>query len=149
MMLLWASAGVPLGTYNIVEEFNIALRIQPQILTLLSLITWSQCQYYGQVRRGVIDSSVDCYTDMDTEIFYREVRHGDYTTGDLDGGDRNCSDIQSSDREGSFCQLANNPDGSPQHLPSVSWGAETLLGHLYTPHCPRNQLHLRGNRRCR
>ncbi|KAJ5675110.1 uncharacterized protein N7477_005044 [Penicillium maclennaniae] len=48
MMLLWAAAGVPLGVYNIVEEFNIALRIQPQILTILSLITWAQCLYYGK-----------------------------------------------------------------------------------------------------
>ncbi|KAK2793750.1 hypothetical protein FQN52_000702 [Onygenales sp. PD_12] len=48
MMILWAIAGVPLGIYNIVEEFNIALRIQPQILTLLSLITWTQCLYYGK-----------------------------------------------------------------------------------------------------
>ena len=48
MMLLWASAGVPLGVYNIVEHFNIALRIQAQILSLLSLITWAQCCYYGK-----------------------------------------------------------------------------------------------------
>jgi PQ loop repeat len=47
MMLLWALAGVPLGVYNIVEAFNIALRIQPQILTFLSLVTWGQCMYYG------------------------------------------------------------------------------------------------------
>ncbi|KAF1979779.1 hypothetical protein BU23DRAFT_523290 [Bimuria novae-zelandiae CBS 107.79] len=46
MMMLWAWAGVPLGVYNIVKEFNIALRIQPQILTLLSLMTWIQCYYY-------------------------------------------------------------------------------------------------------
>ncbi|OAX85060.1 hypothetical protein ACJ72_00561 [Emergomyces africanus] len=42
-MILWAIAGVPLGTYNIVEEFNVALQVQPQILTLLSLATWTQC----------------------------------------------------------------------------------------------------------
>lgn len=48
MMLLWASAGVPLGVYNIVEQFNIALRIQAQILTFLSLLTWSQCYHYGK-----------------------------------------------------------------------------------------------------
>ena len=47
MMLLWACAGVPLGVYNIVENFNVALRIQPQILTFLSLLTWMQCKYYG------------------------------------------------------------------------------------------------------
>ncbi|KAF2739487.1 PQ loop repeat protein [Polyplosphaeria fusca] len=46
MMMLWAWAGVPLGVYNIVEDFNIALRIQPQILTFLSLVTWIQCFYY-------------------------------------------------------------------------------------------------------
>ncbi|KAL5392594.1 hypothetical protein PMIN06_006069 [Paraphaeosphaeria minitans] len=46
MMMLWAWAGVPLGVYNIVKDFNIALRIQPQILTLLSLITWIQRYYY-------------------------------------------------------------------------------------------------------
>lgn len=49
MMLLWAAAGVPLGVYNIVEDFNVALRVQPQILTVLSLVTWSQCLYYGKV----------------------------------------------------------------------------------------------------
>lgn len=48
MMLLWASAGVPLGVYNIVLEFNLALRIQAQILTVLSLVTWAQCAYYGR-----------------------------------------------------------------------------------------------------
>ncbi|KAL0943167.1 pq loop repeat protein [Colletotrichum truncatum] len=46
MMMLWAWAGVPLGVYNIVEDFNVALRIQPQILTFLSLVTWIQCYYY-------------------------------------------------------------------------------------------------------
>ncbi|KAI9671484.1 MAG: hypothetical protein M1831_004393 [Alyxoria varia] len=46
MMMLWAWAGVPLGVYNIVEEFNIALRVQPQVLTVLSLITWIQCYHY-------------------------------------------------------------------------------------------------------
>ena len=48
MMLLWACAGVPLGVYNIVQNFNIALRIQPQILTFLSLLTWMQCKHYGE-----------------------------------------------------------------------------------------------------
>ncbi|CZR66426.1 related to Integral membrane protein [Phialocephala subalpina] len=45
-MLLWACAGVPLGAYNIASNFNIALQIQPQILTVLSLITWIQCYHY-------------------------------------------------------------------------------------------------------
>lgn len=46
MLMLWAWAGVPLGVYNIAENYNVALRIQPQILTLLSLVTWIQCYYY-------------------------------------------------------------------------------------------------------
>jgi len=50
MMMLWACAGVPLGVYNIVSDFNMALRIQPQILTALSLVTWVQCYYYQRVR---------------------------------------------------------------------------------------------------
>lgn len=49
MMMLWAWAGVPLGVYNIVKDFNVALRIQPQILTFLSLVTWIQCFYYERV----------------------------------------------------------------------------------------------------
>jgi len=49
MMILWACAGVPLGAYNIAGNFNIAFLIQPQILTVLSLITWIQCFYYDDV----------------------------------------------------------------------------------------------------
>ncbi|KAF4844126.1 hypotheticall protein [Colletotrichum siamense] len=45
--LSWAFAGVPLGVYNIADDFNIALQIQPNILIFLSLWTWSQCKYYG------------------------------------------------------------------------------------------------------
>lgn len=45
-MMFWAWAGVPLGVYNIVSDFNIALQVQPQILTFLSLVTWIQCYYY-------------------------------------------------------------------------------------------------------
>ncbi|MCJ1236899.1 hypothetical protein MMC14_004882 [Varicellaria rhodocarpa] len=45
-MLLWSCAGVPLGIYNISEKLNVALRVQPQILSVLSLITLGQCVYY-------------------------------------------------------------------------------------------------------
>ncbi|KAL4960171.1 PQ-loop repeat-containing protein [Aspergillus stella-maris] len=45
--LAWAIAGVPLGVYNIAESFNVALQVQPNILIFLSLVTWSQCKYYG------------------------------------------------------------------------------------------------------
>ncbi|KAK4988157.1 hypothetical protein LTR66_007389 [Elasticomyces elasticus] len=57
MMMLWAWAGVQLGVYNIVKNFNIALQIQPQILAFLSLVTWTQCYYYEQnwsVSRSVL-----------------------------------------------------------------------------------------------
>ena len=45
-MLLWACAGIPLGVYNVVQNFNVALKVQPQILSSLSLLTWAQCYYY-------------------------------------------------------------------------------------------------------
>lgn len=48
MMMLWACAGALLAIYNVVENFNIALQIQPQILTVLSIVTWTQCYYYGK-----------------------------------------------------------------------------------------------------
>ncbi|GIZ48907.1 hypothetical protein CKM354_001195000 [Cercospora kikuchii] len=46
MMMLWAWAGVPLGVYNVARDLSIPLQIQPQILSLLSLLTWIQCYYY-------------------------------------------------------------------------------------------------------
>ncbi len=64
MMMLWAWAGVPLGVYNIVEDFNIALRIQPQILTLLSLITWIQCFYYEEVCTSRLNVPSNCFLRM-------------------------------------------------------------------------------------
>lgn len=54
MYLSWAIAGIPLGVYNLVQNLNIALQIQPNILIFLSLVTWSQCKHYGdtwQMRR--------------------------------------------------------------------------------------------------
>ena len=47
-MLFWAWAGIPLGVYNIVSDFSIALQVQPQILTALSLLTYGQCYYYNK-----------------------------------------------------------------------------------------------------
>jgi hypothetical protein len=64
MMMLWAWAGVPLGVYNIAKGFNMALQIQPQILTFLSLMTWIQCHYYEQVgifRKRDVDTMTDDY----------------------------------------------------------------------------------------
>lgn len=46
--LSWAFAGVPLGVYNIANDFNVALQVQPNILIFLSLLTWCQCKYYGE-----------------------------------------------------------------------------------------------------
>ena len=60
-MLLWACAGIPLGVYNILAGFDIALQVQPQILTVLSLVTWAQCCCYEQkwsVRKVIIIASM-------------------------------------------------------------------------------------------
>lgn len=58
MMMLWAIAGAPLAVYNVVENFNIALQIQPQILTSLSFITWTQCRYYSSVSALCVGGSL-------------------------------------------------------------------------------------------
>lgn len=47
MYASWAFAGIPLGTYNLVLNLNVALQVQPHILIFLSLVTWGQCKYYG------------------------------------------------------------------------------------------------------
>lgn len=47
MYFFWAVAGIPLGVYNLVQDFNVALKVQPHVLIFLSLVTWAQCQYYG------------------------------------------------------------------------------------------------------
>jgi len=36
---------VPPNAYNISSDFNLALQMQPQILTVLSLLRWGQCFY--------------------------------------------------------------------------------------------------------
>lgn len=41
---------MPLGVYNVADDYNIALQVQPNILIFLSLFTWAQCQYYGKKR---------------------------------------------------------------------------------------------------
>lgn len=46
MMIAWALAGVPLGIHNILSRQPIALQVQAQILTSLSLLTWAQVMYY-------------------------------------------------------------------------------------------------------
>jgi len=57
-MLFWACAGIPLGVYNIVQNFNLALQIQPQILTFLSLVTWGQCRYYNHQPKNLRPSVI-------------------------------------------------------------------------------------------
>lgn len=81
MMMLWAWAGVPLGVYNIVSNFNVALRIQPQILTVLSLVTWAQCYYYQRVRLLPLTLCADhgshlCCQGLDGRAFFRRAYPG-------------------------------------------------------------------------
>ena len=77
MMFLWACAGVPLGIYNILK-FNIALQVQAQILTALSLITLAQCVYYERV------SFIRAVANV--EIFAWEVCRLDFSNGSVYGG---------------------------------------------------------------
>lgn len=46
MMMLWVSAGVPLGIYNIVRDLNLGLQIQPQCFMFFALICTVQTYHY-------------------------------------------------------------------------------------------------------
>uniref|UniRef100_A0A8H7N2F4 Uncharacterized protein n=1 Tax=Bionectria ochroleuca TaxID=29856 RepID=A0A8H7N2F4_BIOOC len=54
----------PLGTYNVVQNLNVALQVQPHILIFLSLVTWAQIKYYSdqwplvKILIGVVASGV-------------------------------------------------------------------------------------------
>ncbi|KAG9855093.1 PQ loop repeat protein, partial [Aureobasidium melanogenum] len=80
MMMFWAWAGVPLGVYNITSSFNIALRIQPQILSFLSLLTWIQVYYYEKnwsVSRSllVVVPIACCMAGIELGLIFA-LRHG-------------------------------------------------------------------------
>lgn len=46
MLILWSICGVPFGVYAIVQNFNFALKFQPQAFAGLTLISWGQTLYY-------------------------------------------------------------------------------------------------------
>ncbi|KAI0924063.1 hypothetical protein AcW1_006845 [Taiwanofungus camphoratus] len=50
LVLLWGLSGAFLGVYAIVQDLNIPLIIQPQLFGILSFVSWTQCQYYGNKR---------------------------------------------------------------------------------------------------
>ncbi|KAJ7730016.1 hypothetical protein DFH07DRAFT_849448 [Mycena maculata] len=52
LVLLWGISAGFLGAYTIVLDLNIPLILQPQLFGVLSLISWGQCQYYGERRSG-------------------------------------------------------------------------------------------------
>ncbi|KAI9862000.1 MAG: hypothetical protein M1824_001744 [Vezdaea acicularis] len=47
MLTLWAICAPPFGVYNIVQNFNLPLQIQPQIFGFVCLITWAQVLIYS------------------------------------------------------------------------------------------------------
>jgi len=155
MMLLWASAGVPLGVYNITENFNVALRVQAQILTVLSLITWSQCYYYGRgwswqkcaviligmcILMGGIEAALIFALRVSQQILVamEEVspREPLVKTIGCEGSNQEKPD------------LACNFHGSPCGRVTCSWCTAPLLGHLYPSNSQRYKLHFCGYRCC-
>lgn len=50
MMFLWALSGVPFSIYFFGTDGSIPLRIQPQLFTLLCVVTWIQTLYYPPVQ---------------------------------------------------------------------------------------------------
>jgi len=47
-MLIWALAALPLGVYNVAQNNNVPLMVQPQLFGLLACTCWVQCFYYDQ-----------------------------------------------------------------------------------------------------
>lgn len=50
MMFLWTLSGVPFSIYFFGTDGSIPLRIQPQLFTFFSCISWLQCLYYPPVQ---------------------------------------------------------------------------------------------------
>ncbi|KAL4250865.1 PQ-loop-domain-containing protein [Abortiporus biennis] len=50
LVLAWGLSGPFLGVYVIVQNLNIPLIVQPQLFATLCIISWAQCQYYGNKR---------------------------------------------------------------------------------------------------
>ncbi|KAK3996504.1 hypothetical protein QBC44DRAFT_318028 [Cladorrhinum sp. PSN332] len=46
MMFLWAICGVPFGVYNVVQNFNIPLQVQPHCFMGFCLVSWAQTLRY-------------------------------------------------------------------------------------------------------
>ncbi|KAH9166035.1 hypothetical protein EDB89DRAFT_2006560 [Lactarius sanguifluus] len=46
--LIWSMAALPLGIYVIVQDLNVPLIVQPQLFALFTLLSWTQCMYYGR-----------------------------------------------------------------------------------------------------
>jgi hypothetical protein len=57
---LWGASGTFLGVYNIVQDLNVPLIVQPQVLSFLSLLSWAQVSsmatllYYGSMLTDMI-----------------------------------------------------------------------------------------------
>ena len=58
--LLWAISGAFLGVYVIVQDLNVPLIVQPQVLLILCLISWSQVRFLHLYR--IYDLDVDWMT---------------------------------------------------------------------------------------
>lgn len=137
MMMLWAWAGVPLGVYNIVKNFNVALRIQPQILTTLSLITWIQCYYYEKVclcqNDGCMilanaEQALECMA-ISSACLSHCMRYGRCPSNTYH---------HSSYRKRQRRTVADNIDGGVLCCVAGRGGLDALLGYLHSPNRARH-----------
>jgi len=141
MMMLWAWAGVPLGVYNIVQNFNIALRIQPQILTALSLITWIQCYYYESVCAAPPKRPSICLPGVPEMVNFT------FSACHLPDCWRHGSNTSWPDCGIALCKipwrpLATHADGCFIGSFAGCRRAATLLGHLDPSYRQRNLIHI-------
>ncbi|KAF5361981.1 hypothetical protein D9756_002428 [Leucocoprinus leucothites] len=52
LMLIWGISSAFLGVYAILQNFNIPLKVQPQLFGFLALVSWGQCLYYDPSRQN-------------------------------------------------------------------------------------------------
>ncbi|KAG8994619.1 hypothetical protein FRB93_001534 [Tulasnella sp. JGI-2019a] len=53
LMFIWAFAGPFMAIYNVVENINIPLIIQPHVFGFLAALSWAQCLHYGPRKRSI------------------------------------------------------------------------------------------------
>jgi len=126
-MMLWASAGCPLAVYNTVRNLSIPLQVQPQILTILSLVTWTQCCHYEKVSSLSFLGFWSMIVSNKVEMACQEMSHHNFPCSGFHGWSRSRFDICMPYRDAARFRLASYPHGGACRLSAVRRSATGVL----------------------